>query len=89
MTRKKQVNNENGAVLNRDFPRRGRSLVSVPEEVRRFYPNVKVEYLAEALAIYNEQRFDDGDSTTDAFGKVLAAVIIDAAVGRRKDNEPH
>ena len=26
MTRKKQVNNENGAVLDRDFPRRGRSL---------------------------------------------------------------
>ena len=26
MTRKKQVNNENGAVLNRDFPRRNRSL---------------------------------------------------------------
>ena len=89
MVRKKQVNSENRAVLNRDFPRRGRSLVSVPEEVRRFYPNVKVEYLAEALAIYNEQRFDDGDSTTDAFGKVLAAVIIDAAVGRRKDNEHH
>ena len=27
MTRKKQVNNENGAVLNREFPRRGRSLI--------------------------------------------------------------
>ena len=26
MVRKKQVNNENGAVLNRDFPRRSRSL---------------------------------------------------------------
>lgn len=25
MTRKEQVNNENGAVLNRDFPRRSRS----------------------------------------------------------------
>ena len=82
-----KLNNENRAVLNRDFPRRGRSLVSVPEEVRRLYPNVKVEYLAEALAIYRERRFDDGDSTTDAFGKVLAAVIIDAAVGRRNDDE--
>jgi len=94
MARKRRVcsqklNNENRAVLNRDFPRRDRSLVSVPEEVRRLYPNVKVEYLAEALAIYKERRFDDGDSTTDAFGKVLAAVIIDAAVGRRKDNEHH
>ena len=89
MTRTKQVNNENGAVLNRDFPRRGRSLVSVPDEVRRLYPNVKVEHLAKALAIYKERRFDDGDSTTDAFGKVLAAVIIDAAVGRRKSDEHH
>ena len=26
MTGQKQVNNENGAVLNRDFPRRSRSL---------------------------------------------------------------
>ena len=26
MTRKKKVNNENGAALNRDFPRRSRSL---------------------------------------------------------------
>ena len=26
MARKKQVNNENGAVLNRDFPKRNRSL---------------------------------------------------------------
>lgn len=84
-----KLNNENRAVLNRDFPRRGRSLVSVPEEVRRLYPNVKVEYLAEALAIYKERRFDDGESTTDAFGKVLAAVIIDAAVGRRKGDEHH
>ena len=50
---------------------------------------MKVEYLAEALAIYRERRFDDGDSTTDAFGKVLAAVIIDAAVGRRNDDENH
>ena len=89
MVRKKQVNSPNGAVLNRDFPRRDRSLVSVPEEVRRLYPNVKVEYLAEALVRYKGQRFDDGDSTTDAFGKVLAAVIIDAAVGRRKGDEHH
>ena len=28
MVRKKQVNNQNGAVLNRDFPRRGRSLIT-------------------------------------------------------------
>lgn len=27
MARKKQVNTENGAALNRDFPRQGRSLI--------------------------------------------------------------
>ena len=27
MTRKRQVNNQNGAVLNRDFPRWSRSLI--------------------------------------------------------------
>ena len=41
MVRKKQVNNENGAVLNRDFPRQGRSLIMVPEELKRLYPNAK------------------------------------------------
>ena len=89
MVRKKQVNNENGAVLNRDFPRRDRSLVSVPEEVRRLYPNVKIEHLARALELYKGQRFDDGERTTGAFGKVLAAIINDAAVGGRNDDELH
>ena len=32
MTREKQVNNKNGAVLNRDFPRRSRSLIIGAEE---------------------------------------------------------
>ena len=27
MTRTKQINNENGAVLNREFPKRSRSLI--------------------------------------------------------------
>ena len=49
MTRTKQVNNENGAVLNRDFPRRGRSLVMVPEDLRRLYPNAKPEKIEMAL----------------------------------------
>ncbi len=82
-----KLNNETGAVLNRDFLRRGRALVSVPEEVRRLYPNAKIEHLARALELYKGQRFDDGESTTDAFGKILAAVIIDATVGRRNDDE--
>ena len=36
MTQTKQVNNENGAVLNRDLPRRGRSLFM--KEVRNENP---------------------------------------------------
>ena len=54
MTRKKQVNNENGAVLNRDYPRQGRSLIMVPEELKRLYPNAKQEYIEMAL-----ERFGD------------------------------
>jgi len=34
MTRKKQVNNENGAVLNREFPKRSRSLIIEDEGLR-------------------------------------------------------
>ena len=32
MTRKKQVNKQNGAVLNREFPKRSRSLIIEDEE---------------------------------------------------------
>ena len=49
MVRKKQINNENGAVLNRDFPRRDRSLIMVSEELRRLYPNAKPEHIEMAL----------------------------------------
>ena len=87
MTRKKQVNNENGAVLNRDFPRRGRSLIMVPEELRRLYPNVKVEYIQKALEKFGKYKFDDGESVIQAFGKVLAAVIIDETIGKRGRGE--
>ena len=34
MTRKKQVNSENGAVLNREFPKRSRSLIIEDEGLR-------------------------------------------------------
>ena len=34
MTRKKQVNNENRAVLNREFPKRSRSLIIEDEGLR-------------------------------------------------------
>ena len=83
MTRTKQVNNENGAVLNRDFPRRGRSLIMVPEELRRLYPNAKTEHIKMALERFSEYECDEVESKIELFGKVLAAVIIDESIGKR------
>ena len=83
MTRKKQVNNENGAVLNRDFPRRDRSLIMVPEELRRVYPNAKPEHIEMALERFGEYECDEGESKIELFDKVLAAVIINESIGKR------
>ena len=83
MVRKKQVNNENGAVLNRDFPRRGRSLIMVPEELRRVYPNAKPEHIEMALERFGTYECDESESEIELFGKVLAAVIIDETIGKR------
>ena len=83
MTRTKQVNNENGAVLNRDFPSRGRSLVMVPEELKRLYPTAKPEHIKMALERFGEYERDVGESKIELFGKVLAAVIIDESIGKR------
>ena len=59
MTRKKQANNENGAVLNRDFLRRSRSLIIGTEELRRLFPNVKPEYIDLAIKRFGDYRFGD------------------------------
>ena len=83
MTRTKQVNNENGAVLNRDFPRRDRSLIMVPEELKRLYPNAKPEHIEMALERYDQHERDEDESEIELFGKVLAAVIIDESIGKR------
>lgn len=83
MVRTKQVNNQNGAVLNRDLPRRGRSLIMVPEELRRLYPNAKPEHIEMALERFGEYERDEGESEIELFGKVLAAVIIDESIGKR------
>ena len=83
MVRKKQVNNENGAVLNRDFPRQDRSLVMVPEELRRLYPNAKPKYIEMALKRFSDYECDGCESKIELFGKVLAAVIIDESIGKR------
>ncbi len=83
MVRKKQVNTENGAVLNRDFPRRDRSLIMVPEELRRLYPNTKPEHIETAMERFSDYERDESESGIELFGKVLAAVIIDESIGKR------
>ena len=83
MVRKKQANNQNRAVLNRDFPRRGRSLIMVPEELRRLYPNAKPEHIEMALERFGDYECGEGESKIELFGKVLAAVIIDETIGKR------
>ena len=83
MVRTKQVNNENGAVLNRDFPRRGRSLIMVPEELMRLYPNAKPEHIKIALERFGDYECSEDESKIKLFGEVLAAVIIDESIGKR------
>ena len=83
MVRKKQVNSENGAVMAREEPSCDRSFVMVPEELKRLYPNVKEEFIERALEDFGKYIFDDGESVIQAFGKVLAAVIIDETIGKR------
>jgi len=90
MVRKKQVNNENGAVLNRDFPMRSRSLIMVPEELRRLYPNAKPEHIEMALERFSDYERGEDESKIELFGKVLAAVIINETIGKRGGvNEHH
>lgn len=83
MVRKKQVNNKNGAALNRDFPRQSRSLIMVPEELRKLYPNAKPEHIEMALERFGEYECDEGERKIELFGKVLTAVIIDESIGKR------
>ena len=83
MVRKKQVNSKNGAVLNRDFPMRSRSLIMVPEELKRLYLTAKPEYIEMALKRFGDYECDEGESKIELFGKVLAAVIIDESIGKR------
>ena len=83
MVRKKQVNSPNGAVLNLDFPRRGRSLIMVPEELMRLYPNAKPEHIESALERFIDYECGEGERKIELFGKVLAAVIIDESIGKR------
>ena len=87
MTRKRQVNNQNGAVLNRDFPRRSRSLIVGVEELRRLFPNVKPEYIDLAIKRFGDYRFGDDENEIEVFGKILIAVMIQDALGTKEDGD--
>ena len=89
MTRKKQANNENGAVLNRDFPRQGRSLIIGAEALRRLFPNVKPEYIDLAIKRFGDYRFGDDENEIEVFGKILIAVIIQDALAAKEDGNEH
>ena len=87
MSREKQVNSKNRAVLNRDFPRRGRSLIIGAEELRRLFPNVKPEYIDLAIKRFSDYRFGDVENEIEVFGKILIAVIIQVALGTKEDGD--
>ena len=87
MTRKKQANNQNRAVLNRDFPRQGRSLIIGTEELRRLFPNVKPEYIDLAIKRFSDYRFGDDENEIEVFRKILIAVIIQDALGTKEDGD--
>ncbi len=90
MTRKEQVNNENGAVLNRDFTIRSRSLIIGTEELRRLFPNVKPEYIDLAIKRFGDYRFGDEENEIEVFGKILVAVILEDEFGVKEvQNEHH
>ena len=87
MARKEQVNTENEEVLNRDFPRRGRSLIIGAEELRRLFPNVKSEYIDLAIKRLDDYRFGDEENEIEAFGKILITVIIQDALDTKEDGD--
>ena len=89
MTKQKQTNNETGAVLTREIPEQDRSLITVPQELRRAYPNVQPEYMQKALERCREQPCPEDEPTISWFGKILAAVIIDETIGKRGEKHEH
>ena len=89
MTKQKQTNNETGAVLTREIPEQDRSLITVPKELRRAYPNVKPEYMQKALERCREQPCPEDEPTISWFGKMLAAVIIDETIGKRGEKHEY
>ena len=89
MIKQKQTNNKTGAVLTREMPEQDRSLITVPEELRRAYPNVQPEYMQKALERCREQQCPEDETTIGWFGKMLAAMIIDETIGKRGEKHEH
>ena len=89
MTQKKQTQHITGAVLTRETPEQDRSLLTVPEELRRAYPNVKPEHMQKALDRCQKQPCPEDETTIGWFGKLLAAVLIDEAIGKRGGKHEH
>ena len=89
MTKPKQTNNETGAVLTREIPEQDRSLITVPQELRRAYPNVQPEYMQKALERCREQPCPEDETTIGWFGKILTAVIIDETIRKRGEKHEH
>jgi len=89
MTKQKQSNNETGAVLTREIPEQDRSLITVPQELRRAYPNVKPEHMQKALERCREQQCPEDETTISWFGKILAAVLIDETIGKWGEKHEH
>jgi len=77
MSREKQVNSKNRAVLNRDFPRRDRSLIIGAEELRRLFPNVKFEYINLVTKPLEYYRIDGVEIELNVFGNMLVSVILE------------
>ncbi len=89
MTRKKQVYNENRAVLNRDFPKRSRSLIIGADELQYLFPNVKPEYIDLAIKRFGDYRFGDEENEIEVFGKILVTVILEDALGAKEVQNEH
>jgi len=89
MIKQKQTQYSTGAVLTREIPEQDRSLITVPEELRRAYPNVKPEHMQKALERCQEQQCPEDETTIGWFGKILAAVLIEEAIVKRGEKHEH
>ena len=89
MTRKKQTQHIIGAILTRETPAQDPSLITVLEEQRRAYPNVQPKYMQKALERCREQPCPEDETTIGWFGKILAAVLIDEAIGKRGEKHEY